>query len=126
MLWIIHNGLYRSGISSMMMLKEPLRALFIGLTFKPVSPFYELVNDHLGRMLSGGLIDFWINSVFNPRTEKTDGVIGPQVLTMEHLEMGFKFCLIPMMLGFILFIVEVSSKRSKKISKYLIKFCDCK
>lgn len=115
MLWIINNRVYRSGTSSILLLKEKLRSLFIGLAFKPFSPFYEILNEKIFRMVSAGLIDYWMNRSMNPRGSTAfDENVGPQVLTMEHLAIGFKVCLVPLAISLTVFFFEMGRK-------YLIK-----
>lgn len=41
----IENGIYRSGQSSLLLLNERLKTLFIRLSFKPFSPFYERLDE---------------------------------------------------------------------------------
>lgn len=79
--------------------------------FKPYSPYYEKMNTLIGDLASGGLIDFWIESEIGSSGQKhIEEVIGPQVLTMDHLEIGFKICIVPMILSILAFIAELCIK----------------
>lgn len=109
-LWMIHNGLYKSGKSSLLLLSEPVRAVLVGLSFKPFSHLYELVNEKQGQLTNGGLIDYWGYDVMITGGKSVNVEIGPQVLTMDHLAVGFQVCLILLMFSFALFILEIGSK----------------
>lgn len=98
-----------------MLLTEYLRTLFIGLSFKPFCPFYEILNEKIGRMVAAGLVDYWMNRGMNLHRNAFDESIGPQVLTMEHLDIGFKFCLFPLVLSLIAFAFETGMKYFKVV-----------
>lgn len=103
----IENRFYRSGHSSLSILDEKLRTLYIGLSFKQFSPFYEVLNEIVGYLTSGGLINLWND--LNPKHRKREFEdIGPQVLTMEHIAIGFQTCLIPFTLSTIVFVIELA------------------
>lgn len=125
-LWIINNIRLKTGQSSILLLKETFRNLFIGLTFKDFSPFYETLGEKIGEMSSAGLIGLWWTREFqnNDRKRVVDD-IGPQVLTMEHLEIGFTICLVPLTLSVIVFIGELLVKYFKDLSKKQISFPFC-
>ena len=46
---------------------------------------------------------------------------------MEHLEIGFIFCLVPMLASFLVFLMELAVKWTKKlfktIARYLVATC---
>lgn len=102
----IENRIYRSGHSSLSILDEKLRNLYIGFSFKHFSPFYEILNEIVGHLSSSGLIHRWND--LNPKSRKKEFEdIGPQVLTMEHIAIGFQTCLIPFLLSIIVFVIEL-------------------
>lgn len=108
-LMIFENRIYRTGISSIMLLKEDYRTLMIGLIFKPFSPFFEVFNQRIGELVTSGLTDYWFKNELNPQEKKRIVEdIGPQVLTMDHLEIGFIVCLVPLTLSFIIALIEIS------------------
>lgn len=108
---LIHNVHYRKGVSSIIILEEKFRMVSMGMAFKDHSPFYKVVNDKIRQMLAGGLINYWIEANANFKgTLKTENDIGPQVLTMDHLEIGFKVCAIPLVLSTFAFIGEILTK----------------
>lgn len=73
-------------------------------TFFEISPFFQEFNDRIGRLLAGGFYGDGKITVTNMQ----HAVIGPQVLTFEHLQLGFVACLIPMVLSIVVFIMELS------------------
>lgn len=90
----IHNVYYRYGVSSILLLKDSATSLFVTFPFKAFNPFYELFNRMIGNLANGGIYNHWLaiflkSKGFNPRIDE----IGPQVLTMEHLEIGFLICI---------------------------------
>lgn len=129
-LQIYLNLIYRSGTSSLLCLDEnretsPQGLLFIP-RFIPFSPFYEEFNEKIIQMHSAGLTKYWYQDKFR-RLGVRFGVkmkpvdIGSQVLTMEHLEVPFIACLIPMVTSILAFIIEVSILMFKKYAqKYLL------
>lgn len=79
--------------------------------FKPFSPFFESFNMKIDQLVSSGLISYWVNIAGNKYGYKRKiSEIGPEVLTMEHLGIGFLVCFIPLFIGFLVFIAEVLSK----------------
>lgn len=108
----IHNdyvNFYRGGVSSLLILKEPIRNALMALAFKPFNLFYDAINRMMGELANGGFINYWLDSMNNIRglTLKVDN-IGPQVLTMEHLMIGFQICLATATSGMIVFGAEVA------------------
>lgn len=95
------------------------------MMFKPNSPFYEVVNDKIGDLLAGGFIDYWIEENLNPKGKlKVDiNHYGPQVLTMDHLEICFKACLVPMALSAVTFFLEIFIYFSQKYFVKNVNFC---
>lgn len=105
---LIHKGEYRSGISSIQIDNQPYTTFFWAHTFPEFSPYIEDFNDVLGRIISSGLGGSWklfeVERIFK-RKESDD--IGPQVLTMDHLAVGFFACCCPLVLASLAFIAEV-------------------
>lgn len=105
--WFINNQ-YRSGSSSFMMMKERFKTLNYGLAFNRSSPFYETFNEKITRMIDAGLTDYWIQKTVNPRgLKKSVETIGPEILTMEHLDIAFKISLIAFASSLIVFLAEI-------------------
>lgn len=102
---------YRSGVSSIALLEDFLFTIPVAVAFPYFSPLVETFNEKMHQLLAGGFIAQWYTDIMNPKglTIKPDE-IGPQVLTMDHVTIGFLFCLCPLMLGFVAFICEVAIK----------------
>lgn len=130
----LNNMYYRNGVSSLMILEERIKNFYIGIIFEIENPFHENINEMILYLLSGGIIDYWVKS-----NQKRRGIFkldefGPQVLTMEHLEVGFMICCFPLTLSFIVFLLEyvlhffrslkpfASSKLKRKNAKRKFKF----
>lgn len=117
---VLFNIGFRRGTSSITCLKENLLSLHLGLLFNEFSPFYEQSNAKIGEMISAGLIEFWINSLMDPagRRTKPPEDVGPQILTMEHLEAAFIVCFVPLIASFVAFFIEVSFPIVKRCLKF--------
>lgn len=106
-----HYHGYRSGFSSLLILEESIETLFLANNVPPFSPFYELFNRVMGELADGGLLTYWNDMDINPRGLKMKAdIIGPQVLTMEHLMIGFQIYLIAIVLCVLTFGVEIGMK----------------
>lgn len=116
------NNQYRSGFSSLEMLEETVATTPAGLMFRVFSPLVEIFNEKSHQLFAEGFITYWYDNMFNPKgfTRKPEH-IGPQVLTMEHLRVGFLVCLCPLLLSLIAFFVELLF--SPKVSKMFYKHC---
>lgn len=113
----IHNNhleYYRSGVSSILILEEKVETLFQVFLFMPANPFFDFFNQIMSELAAGGLLSYWRKFEINPKglKRKVDK-IGPQVLTMDHLEIGFLVCLLPCGIGAIIFVFELVLKCCK-------------
>lgn len=98
---------YRSGFSSLRFIEEDMQMLPMSFEFQPFSPFFETMNEKIDQMLSNGLIEHYYKNFVNPKDRKPIiESIPPQVLTMDHVTIGFQVCLIPLALSFVVFILE--------------------
>lgn len=115
------NQLYRSGIPSVAMMEKTLVTMLHGYLFPYFSPILEQFNEIVHLLLSNGLIYYWDDIVVNPKGLKMkQEEIGPQVLTMDHLTVGFLACLCPVIFSILVFIGEVllfKVKSRKKTGK---------
>ena len=101
--------IYRSGTSSVAVLEDDWITLYSGIVFKAFSPFFEIYNEILSLLESNGILGSWRIHNKYPTKPKVDA-IGPQVLTMDHLWIGFFACLIPLALSALVFALEISSQ----------------
>lgn len=122
--WLIStvNNHYRSGTTSLRWLNEPVAMSINSLAFKRRSPFYESFNTVVDRIMSNGVNSKWIRDFISPNNsyrKPIDDAIGPQVLTMDDLSIGFQFCCIPLVLSVIVFLIELAVYWSKRLKKAL-------
>lgn len=73
-------------------------------------------NNLLINLASGGILNYWLNFETNPSgiDRKNDGV-GPQVLTVDHLMMGFQIFLAALLISLIAFVGEVAIEYLKNV-----------
>lgn len=96
---------YRHGSPSIKTLNENIQMYFMGLRFPDYSPFYEEFNEKIHDMISSGLIEYFRST--EASVKKADDDVGPQVLTFQHLRMGFIFCLVPLGISAVVFLGEI-------------------
>lgn len=103
------NSAFRSGVTSLALLKDSTyKTYFRSITFRPYHPYFEMFNEKIGELISGGILQHLYRKKLNPKSQFfVEENIGPQILTMEHLEMGFAICLIPLTKAIIAFIFEL-------------------
>lgn len=96
---------YRSGEPSLRFLEKPTHSFYWVHTFPEFSPLIEDFNDMLGRIVAIGITGNW--NFFAPFSKKPGDDIGPQVLTMDHLTVGFIACFCPLGVAILTFIMEI-------------------
>lgn len=113
----LHNRMYRSGFSSLLLLEETHGTLFYGNIFRPYNPFFETFNMDIYRMIASGLTQYWSDKYLRPKGDKLKSKdVEPQVLTMEHLDICFIICLICLAISVLVFILElITGMINKKI-----------
>ena len=74
------------------MLEENYKTLDSAIVFKEYSPFFETCNEIKGSLESNGIMEKFRQNNKILRIEPEE--LGPQVLTMDHLRLGFLACLI--------------------------------
>lgn len=106
---MLNSQSYILGLSSLHLI-ESLSFGFntLGLAIRAYSPLYENFNIELEQMHSNGLAPKFLNDFIYPkgRIQKTDE-IGPQILTMDDLNVAFLFCCVPLILSAIAFVGEL-------------------
>ena len=105
----IQHKIYRSGTTSVQFLDEPYKTVYFGVAFNISSPFLNVFNEMIAKMEPNGLMEYWRRFQSFSRTKLEE--VGPQVLTMDHLKIGFLACCIPMVLAVIAFIGEFAWSR---------------
>jgi hypothetical protein len=107
-----HREYYRSGVSSIKILEERVETYFEVFIFMPSNPFFDYFNQIMAELAAGGFLSYWRKLEINPKgIERKIDKIGPQVLTMEHLMIGFVVCLVPCAIGATTFVFEITFKR---------------
>jgi uncharacterized membrane protein len=69
------------------------------------SPLFEKFNEQIDRMISHGIINYLYRR-FQDISRKNED-IGPQVMTIDHIGIGFVVVLIFLGMSLIVFIIEV-------------------
>lgn len=119
----LHNVAYRSGFSSISTLEEKNTQVYGCAPFNLFSPYFEAFNEKIHQLLSNGVSDFHFKAEIQPSlVKRAKEEIGPQVLTLEHLGIGFQISLIPLILGGIVFVAELCvpwlKKRFRSIDRF--------
>lgn len=105
----IENHEYRSGLTSLHVIDEFVQSTYFCLYLKNFSPFNELLNEIIMNFNDAGIFDYDVKDFLNPKgIHRKIEEDGPQVLTMEHLEIGFIICSIPLSLAVIAFFIEIA------------------
>lgn len=104
---------YRSGEASLKMLDETIKFHYISFFFHLHSPFVQTFDEKLIQLQEAGIIKHMLPKSKNKIALEEPN---PQVLTMEHLEIGFISCLVPLFLSGIAFIVEILMRVIKMVS----------
>ena len=102
----IQHQFYCSGTTSLNIMDEAYKTAYAGVPYKKLSPYVEVFNEILAKMEPNGMMEYWrrFKSFSTTKIEQ----IGPQVLTLDHLKIGFLACCIPMVLAVIAFIGELA------------------
>lgn len=74
--------------------------------FQPDAPFFDTIKTLTMKMIDAGLIQRVLPNMFKDFDEQKPEDIGPQVLTMDHLGIGFLACLVPMVSACITLVFE--------------------
>lgn len=115
-MYYIHNNAYRAGTPSVQILNERVKPVFLGLSIERFNPFYEILSDQVLRMIAGGILQLpWDRLRYVRGGIRKAEDIEPQVLTMEHLGIGFMFWLVPLTIGLLALLGEIMIHRIKKL-----------
>ena len=114
---LIENQVYRSGITSLSALDQNYKTFHMGVLFDKWSPYFETFNDVKIWFESNGIMEKWRRDT--KLVSKKQDELGPQILTMDHLKIGFLACLVPLLVSIPVFIAELVCWRVEiAIKKY--------
>lgn len=113
----LHERMYLAdGRMSLKFLNEDLKTAFVTFSMKLFSPFLEEFESKIRRLVEAGICPDRLGGkkadIFPQRIDKE---LPAMVLTMEDLDIGFKICLIPLILSVVAFIYEVLVPRVKSM-----------
>lgn len=105
----LYLGDFRRGFSSIEVLEENIETFHLSLVFPAFCPLIEVFNEKIHQLLASGMVSHWHDCLLNPTgMKKKPDEIRPQVLTMEHLEVGFLVCFCPFILSIFTFVCELA------------------
>jgi hypothetical protein len=112
----VHKKKYRSGVSSIFFADENVSPMYFGYYMQP--HLNDIITLKAGQLQQSGILTRLLHTYEgNSKPEE----IGPQVLTLRHLEASFVviFCLLASSVA--VFAVEIAPKLSKKLWTWLRK-----
>jgi len=91
------------------MIDKTLMTLQMGLFYQNFTPYFQVFNDVTMRLFEAGITDhISAKTGFYPKAlQRPEDEIGPQVLNMDHLEIGFLACCVVMVVAALVFLLEV-------------------
>lgn len=107
------NNEFIFGRSSLILLKENIKTSYSCLVYKAESPFKKIFDIKLIQLHESGIIANLTSKI--DLIENSEKEIGPEVLTMEHLEIGFLAWLVPLIISVVCFVFEIGSKLCLKL-----------
>lgn len=113
---IINKG-FKTGFGSLAILNETITSTYMGQLFNTFNPFFETINKQTSYLLEAGVVSR-CRELYVELNRKVED-IGPQVLTMEHLEIGFLACAILLTLSCIAFIGELLVAHSAMLLRFM-------
>jgi hypothetical protein len=85
------NSRYFRGISSLKLMDEYIAHLPCSFMIIRNHALIEPYNEIIGRLCDAGITEYWLNYESNRRKHEKIEEFGPQVLTMEHLEVSITY-----------------------------------
>lgn len=101
---------YRSGDLSFKLLQDDVVTALFGIIFKKFCPFFESFNKKIDQMISAGIVSQFSN---RGKIKIRFDEIGPQILTWDHLSVGFAACTIPLIISIVVFFCEYLGRKMK-------------
>lgn len=112
------NSGYRTGVSSLRLIKENIGETFLSIGFFPYSPYYEVINEKIHELISTGFFLRWYTNIIKVKIGSEEN-IGPQVLSMDHLQLCFLACVIAISASILMFACEILALKISKMARTL-------
>lgn len=113
----INNFVYFRGVSSLQMMEQKRGIKPFSFVMHVNHFLIDEYNELIRRMRDAGITDYWYNTF--RRSEKI-GALGPQVLDMDHLEVCFYVCMIPLVAAVVCFLCELAWAHKRCCSRFYI------
>jgi len=110
------NKYLRTGTASIQFLDVNLYPVRASLNFPPYHYLYKTFNDRTLRLIEAGCNKKWVPKEKKLIVDK----IAPEVLTMDHIGIGFKTCLIAMAIAVGVFASELITIGAQKLWKFIV------
>lgn len=111
---------YRSGHHSLHIVGQTIYDVQYGSIFRRFHPFYESFNDMALKIISNGIVSHLTRMQIVRGGEfdkKLVDDLGPQILTMDHLDVAFIACTLPFILEVVAFVGEIFAPKLKNLIK---------
>jgi hypothetical protein len=89
------------------LLSKPLSTFPVVMYFQKNSIYTKIFSDEIQRMVSSGLIKYWIDEVAFADKKKITPSSDPKVMTVSQLSAPFIFCVCGYAISFTVFLIEV-------------------
>lgn len=95
---------FRSGITSLNYIDKDFRPLVAGLSYKPHHILANKFSEKTSRLFEAGFNKFWFKQI---REKVETEEIGPEVLTLDHIGIGFVSCIVILTIAAAVFVLEI-------------------
>jgi hypothetical protein len=113
----VHKSVYRTGVSSILFADENVAPSYFGYLMKPY--LNDIITLKASQLQEAGILTYLLREF-----ESVDLIpepIGPQVLTLKHLEAGFVVIFSLLASSFAVFAIEIAPKLSRMFWAWLRK-----
>jgi len=104
----------RSGFTDYKVLEESFLSTHEGIVLVFGHPLNEAINDKISALLESGIMNRWIKQAYSTAKIGGDPEDGPQVLTLDHLFIGFAIWLVALTFTIVVFFIEVVNNYCKQ------------
>ena len=106
----INNRKFSSGVSSLGMMDESHNTISLSLGFFPFTPYFDILSRISSYLFEAGSMKKSFPHFYMQSNREKIEEAGPQVLTMEQLEIGFIIWLMAVVVSIIVFLLELAIK----------------